>query len=56
VREGELEVLAEELLDVGTTDVGSLLDLGDLQDLWRIIRICGAGAMTSVRASLRGWT
>ena len=33
VGQGELEVLGEELLDVGAADVVSLLDLDDLQDL-----------------------
>lgn len=31
--QGELEVLLEELLDVGAADVGSLGDLNDLEDL-----------------------
>lgn len=33
VGKGELEVLAEELLDVGAADVLGLLDLDDLDDL-----------------------
>jgi len=33
VGERELEVLGEELLDVGTADVRGLLDLDDLEDL-----------------------
>jgi hypothetical protein len=62
VRERELEVLGEELLDVGTTDVRSLLDLGDLQDLWGFIRICvygsddvGAGKLTWMDLKRARW-
>lgn len=33
VGQGELEVLGQELLDVGATDVGGLLNLDDLEDL-----------------------
>jgi len=33
VRKGELEVLGEELLDVGAADILGLLDLDDLDDL-----------------------
>lgn len=33
MREGELEVLSEELLDVGAADRLGLLDLDDLEDL-----------------------
>ena len=33
VREGEFDVLGQELLDVWTADVSSLLDLDDLEDL-----------------------
>ena len=32
--QGELEVLGQKLLDVGATDVGGLLDLNDLKDLY----------------------
>lgn len=35
VREGELEVLGEELLDVWAADVLGLLNLDDLEDLWK---------------------
>jgi hypothetical protein len=34
VGHGELEVLGEELLDVGAADIGGLLDLNDLEDLF----------------------
>lgn len=37
MRQGELEALGQELLDVRATDVGGLLDLDDLEDL--LIRI-----------------
>jgi hypothetical protein len=37
VGEGELEVLGEELLDVWTTDVRTLLNLDNLQDLFTIL-------------------
>jgi len=33
VRKGELEASLDELLDVGTLDVGSLLNLDNLEDL-----------------------
>ena len=33
VGKGELEVLGEELLDVGAADILGLLDLDDLDDL-----------------------
>jgi len=33
VRKWEFEVLLEELLDVGTLDVGGLCDLDDFEDL-----------------------
>ena len=32
--EGELEVLGEELLDVGAADVLGVVDLDDLEDLY----------------------
>ncbi len=34
MRERELEVLGEELLDVWASDVGGLLDFDDLEDLF----------------------
>lgn len=34
VGQGELDVLAEELLDVGATDAVGIGDLNDLEDLW----------------------
>jgi hypothetical protein len=37
VGKGELEVLGEELLDVGAADVLGLLDLDDLDDLQGIV-------------------
>lgn len=37
VREREPEVLGEELLDVWSLDVGSLLDLLDFEDLYRAL-------------------
>lgn len=33
VRQGEFEVLGEELLDVGAADVFGVVDLDDLEDL-----------------------
>lgn len=36
VGEGELEVLLEELLDVGAADIGGLGDLDDLENLHSI--------------------
>lgn len=33
VRKGETEVGGEKLLDVGTTNIGSLLDFGNTKDL-----------------------
>jgi hypothetical protein len=33
VGKGETEVGGEELLDVGTTNIGSLLDFGNTEDL-----------------------
>lgn len=39
--EGELEVLRQKLLDVGAADVGGLLNLDNLEDLFtRYISIC----------------
>ena len=35
MRQGELEVLGQKLLDVGATDVLGLLDLNDLEDVDR---------------------
>lgn len=33
MRKGEFEVLGKELLDVWASDIGGLLDFGDLEDL-----------------------
>lgn len=40
VRKGELEALGEELLDVRPPDVGGLLDLDDLEDLFILLVAC----------------
>lgn len=42
MREGELEVLGKQLLDVRATDVGGLLDLDNLEDLFieTVVRKC----------------
>jgi len=37
VRKRELEVLLEELLNVGTLDISSLLNLDDLEDLYVLV-------------------
>jgi hypothetical protein len=39
VRQGELEALNEELLDVWAADVVGLLDLNNLQDLHTVSRV-----------------
>jgi hypothetical protein len=41
VGKGELEVLGEELLDVGAADVLGLLDLDDLDDLQCLLARAG---------------
>jgi hypothetical protein len=37
VGQGELEVLLEELLDVGAADAVVVLDLNNLEDLWKLL-------------------
>lgn len=39
VGEGELEALGDELFDVWAADIGSLLNLDDLEDLLRVVSI-----------------
>lgn len=45
VRQRELEVLLDELLQVGALDVGSLLDLDDLENLF----MCSVPALSQFR-------
>lgn len=42
MREGELEVLGKQLLDVRAADVGGLLDLDNFEDLFieTVVRKC----------------
>lgn len=47
VGEGELEVLGEELLDVGAADVVGLLDLNNLEDLQKKGKYCITGQLLS---------
>jgi len=44
VREGELEVLLEKLLQVRTLDVGRLLNLDNLENLYILINSCPMGS------------
>jgi len=39
VRKREFEVLGEELLDVGALNVIGLLELNNLEDLWKVLAV-----------------
>lgn len=56
VREGEFEVLGEELLDVGALDIFGLLELDDLEDLgfWLVLEMCGGCRWTYVHGTETG--
>lgn len=57
VRERELEVLGEELLDVWAADVLGLLNLNNLEDLLKRCLISTVGhSISRKRGVIRGWT
>lgn len=54
VGERELEVLGEKLLDVGAADIGGLLELNDLEDLFANTRQQFRSKYRRIRLNSRG--
>lgn len=55
VGHGELEVLGEELLDVGAADIGGLLNLSDLENLFVEIPVSNQSSASLCRGGVLTW-